>query len=86
MKKALWLNFLSALMAVVGVVVTLILGDKMNGLSDFLIPVTAGGFIYIAGSDLIPEMHNATEARKSFLQLVMMILGVIVMAALSFWV
>lgn len=85
-KKALWLNFLSALLAVVGVVVALFFGNKVHGLSDLLIPVTAGGFIYIAGSDLIPEMHNATEARKSFLQLVMMVLGVTVMAALGIWV
>lgn len=85
-KKALWLNFLSALMAVVGVIVALFLGERIQGLSDLLIPATAGGFIYIAGSDLIPEMHNDTEVKRSFVQLLMMILGVAVMAILGIWV
>jgi len=85
-KKALWLNFLSALMAFVGAVAVLILGKQVDGLSAILIPVTAGGFIYIAGSDLIPEMHTSTDIKKSLLQLTMMVLGIMVMAILAIWI
>ena len=84
-KKALWLNFLSALMAFVGAIAVLVLGKQINSLSEILIPVTAGGFIYIAGSDLIPEMHSSTNIKKSLLQLTMMVLGIMIMAVLTLW-
>jgi zinc and cadmium transporter len=41
-----------------------------------MIPVAAGGFIYIAGSDLIPELHKEATPSKSLLQLVSMATGV----------
>ncbi len=82
-KKALWLNFLSALMAVLGAVSALWLGDIISGFTDMMIPITAGGFIYIAGSDLIPEMHHATEIKKSLLQFIMMISGIAIMMILA---
>jgi len=84
-KKALWLNFLSSLMAVVGAGAALIFGTHMEGIIQWLIPITAGGFIYIAGSDLIPEMHHSTDVRKSFIQMVMMLLGVAALTGLKIW-
>ncbi|MFQ6611796.1 MAG: ZIP family metal transporter [Fidelibacterota bacterium] len=84
-KKALWLNFLSSLMAVVGAIAALVFGKNMQDVAQLLIPITAGGFIYIAGSDLIPEMHHATDARKSFVQMIMMLLGVAVLTGLKLW-
>src|SRR3989338_8957865 len=54
--KALLLNFASALLAILGAVITILLTNKIESLQNFLIPITIGGFIYIAGSDLIPEL------------------------------
>ena len=48
----------------------------------FLIPFTAGGFIYIAGSDLIPELHKETAVSKSIVQLISILVGFGVMFAL----
>lgn len=81
-RKALYLNFLTALTAVLGAVIVLLFGS-IAGLSDFLVPFAAGGFIYIAGSDLIPELHSRCFAGKeSAGQLAMIILGILVMLSL----
>jgi zinc and cadmium transporter len=47
------------------------------------VPLTAGGFLYIAGSDLIPELHHNTDVKKSIIQLLMLIAGVAVMTVLA---
>ncbi|MFA5926224.1 MAG: ZIP family metal transporter [Parcubacteria group bacterium] len=81
-KKALMLNFLSATTAILGAVIVLAVGSRITGSSVFLLPVTAGGFLYIAGSDLIPELKHETKITVSIGQLLAMILGIAVMAAL----
>lgn len=74
--KALLFNFLSALSSVAGAVVALAIAGVSEILVIWLIPIAAGGFIYIALSDLIPELHKTDGAKKSFLQLVAVIAGV----------
>jgi zinc and cadmium transporter len=81
-KKAILLNFATALTAVFGTVVVLILGTQSGNLSLFLIPFAAGNFIYIASTDLIPELHKETAVSKSMLQLIWFILGICVMLLL----
>jgi zinc and cadmium transporter len=81
-KKALLFNFLSALLAIIGAVIVLIIGASVKNFSLFLVPFTAGGFIYIASSDLIPELHKETKPSLSFMQLVAFILGIGVMVGL----
>ena len=44
--------------------------------------LSAGGFIYIAGSDLIPELHKSTDLRISIVQFLGIAAGFGVMAAL----
>lgn len=81
-KKALTYNFLTALTAVVGALLAFLLGTHVENLTLFLIPFAAGGFIYIAGSDLIPEMHKEVHWKRSLLQLVVFVLGILVMVPL----
>jgi len=80
--KALFYNFISALAAVIGAVLTLIVGVNFANFSVFIIPFTAGGFIYIASSDLIPELHKETKPWKSFAQLIGIIFGILIMFSL----
>lgn len=80
--KALFYNFLSALTAIIGAIIVLIVGARIENIIIFLVPFTAGGFLYIAGSDLIPELHKEIGAKKSLLQLFGLVLGVLVMMAL----
>jgi zinc and cadmium transporter len=80
-KRALLLNFMTALAAILGTVLVLIFGNIEN-LTSFLIPFAAGGFIYVANADLIPELHKHTEIKKSFWQLATFILGILLMVIL----
>ncbi len=83
-KKALRYNLLSAFSAFVGVFVVFIAGSYADSLAQYVIPLAAGGFIYLAGSDLIPELHNESSFRKSFVQLLSMILGFFILYMLTF--
>ncbi len=67
--QAIWLNFLSALLAIVGALTALITGEIVKTVPEAILPLTAGGFIYIAGSDLVPELHKERDAAKSVVQL-----------------
>jgi len=82
--KALLMNFLSALTAVLGVIIALLIGSKIGIFAIILLPIAAGGFIYIAGSDLIPELHKEVNIKKSLLQLLSLILGIVLMMVLVF--
>ncbi len=78
-KQAIFLNLLSALMAFFGAIVVLVLGGKSNFILDLALPLAAGSFIYIAGSDLVPELHKTTAFRQSFEQLLAIVFGVALM-------
>lgn len=80
--KALLLNFASGLIAILGALATFLLGRSIENIESILIPIAIGGFIYIAGSDLIPELHKETKPLKSLIQLLAFILGIAIMAAL----
>ncbi|MDP2944168.1 MAG: ZIP family metal transporter [bacterium] len=82
-RRALFLNFITALTAVLGAAVAILLGAKITGFSDLIIPFTAGGFIYIATADLIPELKKETAIHKSLYQLISIIAGVLIMLALK---
>jgi len=80
--KALLYNFLSALAAVFGAILVLLMGAKIESLAIFLVPFAAGGFIYIAGSDLIPELHKHKDLKNAIWQILTFILGIGVMFSL----
>ena len=81
--KALFLNFVTALSAVLGAVISFLLASKVEGSLIFLIPFAVGNFLYIAGSDLIPELNKSEfSTGKAVMQLLTIVLGILVMAAL----
>ena len=82
--RALFFNFMSALTAVLGAIVALTLSTYVANITVLLIPLAAGAFIYIAGSDLIPELHKESDANGSLWQVITFILGVAVMVALLY--
>lgn len=82
--KALWFNFFSALVALLGVALALWLDWAVKGTLPTLLALTAGGFIYIATVDLIPELHKEVRLGKSLLQLVFLVAGISLMALLVF--
>ncbi len=73
---ALFWNFVTALLAVVGVAVALWLGQSVRDFPMAMLPFAAGGFLYIAGSDLVPELHKERDPLKSLLQLGAIAIGI----------
>jgi len=82
-KRALLFNFLSALASIVGVIIVFIFGSAVENSVIWFIPIAAGGFIYIAVADLIPELHKTTKVRHSIAQLMIIIIGILSMLALT---
>ena len=83
-RKALIYNFISALTAMVGALAGYFLSDLAQGFSNFILPLTAGGFIYIAASDLIPEIHKETNVIRSTLAFLAFLAGIVFMALAKF--
>jgi len=82
--KALFFNFLISLTAILGVVIAILLGSYSSALTVFLVPFAAGSFIYIAGADLLPELHKEVKVQKSLMQFGMFLLGILIMVVLVF--
>lgn len=82
-KRALWLNFMSAIASIAGALFLFILGDFAGELSSYMIPIAGGGFIYIALADLIPELHKTKDVKSSISQIISIVLGVGIMALLT---
>lgn len=80
-KRALALNFVSALASLAGAVLVILTAD-VGSIEDLLLPFTAGAFVYIAGTDLIPELHKEPEVKRSLVQLSGLISGIAIMTAL----
>ena len=80
--RALMYNFLSAIFAILGAVLVLAVNINDGSLTRFLIPFAAGGFVYIAGTDLIPELHKHAEAKKGIIQLITFLAGIGLMLGL----
>ena len=64
-RKALLANFLVALTAVLGSILGYFLASRIEGFKLYLLPFAAGGFLYIAASDLIPEIRKEQSFGKS---------------------
>jgi zinc and cadmium transporter len=86
--KALLMNFLSALIAVIGAIIGIVVGSYSQTFVSLILPFAAGGFIYIAGSDLLPELHRECHTRETFWKesaghIFMLLLGIGLMLALT---
>lgn len=79
-QKALFYNFITALTAILGAIVAYFISDIVHGFTNFILPLTAGGFIYIAASDLIPEIHKERDLKRSTLAFIAFLLGIGFMA------
>lgn len=80
--KALLLNFVSSLSAVTGAIVVFAFGATTESFVPVMIAFAAGGFLYIAGSDLVPELHKTSNIKKSLQQFIAIIIGIAIMFAL----
>ena len=73
---ALLYNFIVQLTAVAGGVIGFFFLYTPESIS-FLLPFAAGGFIYIASSDLIPELHKEENLKKSMISFAFFVIGIL---------
>jgi zinc and cadmium transporter len=78
-KKAIILNFCVALTIVLGGIVGYFISRNIEQATIFLLPFAAGGFLYIAASDLIPEIRKEENTIKSMATIVVFIIGILIM-------
>lgn len=80
--KALFFNFLSATTAIIGTLTVLTISSVTDSFVNYLIPFAAGNFLYIAMSDLIPELHHPRSRRATFIQIAAIVFGVFLISIL----
>jgi len=78
-KKAIMLNFAIALTAVLGGVVGFFVSSLIENIVVFILPFAAGGFIYIAATDLVPEIRKELDMKKYMATLIVFICGILIM-------
>lgn len=77
--KALFYNFLSAVTAIIGALLGYYFTERIGDSLGFLLPFAAGGFIYIASCDLIPELHKEADIKKSTYSMLAFLFGILFM-------
>ena len=75
--KALTYNFLSALTALAGALIAFYFAEVIQNNLYVFLAMTAGFFIYISASDLIPSLHEQSLKDKSFKSLAVFVFGIV---------
>jgi len=82
--RAILLNFLSALSAFAGAGIALVVSISVETFIPIIAAFAAGSFLYIAGSDLVPEIHKISDPRRSLVQFTAIVIGIGMMFLLLF--
>lgn len=82
-RKALMANLSVGLVAVIGGIAGYTLSEHIKGFVGYLLLFAAGGFLYIAASDLIPEMRKETAHKKSAMSFGVMLVGIAIAAVMK---
>jgi zinc and cadmium transporter len=77
-RKVIVVNVISALFAFLGAIIAILLGSSMQQFLPIALSLTAGFFIYIALSDIIPGIHHEHQRSHIFKDTLMLLLGVLV--------
>lgn len=76
-RRVLMVNFVSAFVTVIGAAIVFGFGSAFMGLQPLLLAATAGFFVYIAASDIVPTIHAEPKRRIANIQTVVLLLGVL---------
>ena len=83
-KKALLYNFITAITAVVGGIIGYFLIPEIGDFQIYILPIAAGGFLYIAAADLVPELHKERRTSRTILAFSTFLIGIFLMWAVKF--
>ncbi len=83
-KKALFFNFLSGMIALLGGLMAFILSDILEIFNFFFLAFSGGGFLYLASTELMPELLKQKDLKKSIIQALIFLCGLILIITLVF--
>ncbi len=83
--KALILNYISAITVIFGGITSYLLSAWIGEAIVFLLPFASGNFIYIASSDLIPEIKYKESLKKTLVRFLVFLTGMGLMLAVRFF-
>ncbi|MEO0131055.1 MAG: ZIP family metal transporter, partial [candidate division WOR-3 bacterium] len=75
--------FLTALTAILGAISGYFFLEKFEFFLPYLLALAGGNFLYIASSDIIPELHREIELKKSIYSLIIFIFGIFLITILT---
>lgn len=81
-KKALLFNFLSGMIALLGGLLAFVLSDVLEVFNFFFLAFSGGGFLYIASTELMPELLKQKDLKKSIIQALIFLSGLILIMSL----
>lgn len=82
-RRALFLNYLAASTVIIGGIVGYYLSTSIDVAVPLLLPFAAGGFLYIAAADLMPELKHEEKSSQAILHTGIFLLGIAIMAVTS---
>ena len=82
-KRALFYNFLSATTAILGAFVGYLYLTSLEHLIPYILGIAAGGFVYIATADLMPELHKERTVSRLVLHTTALLIGVLLIGSIS---
>lgn len=83
-KKALIINYLISLSIILGGITGYFINSSIDGIISYLLPFAAGGFLYIAATDLVPEIRKHENIKRSIISILIFIFGVLIMYGVKF--
>ncbi|MFX1325606.1 MAG: ZIP family metal transporter [Promethearchaeota archaeon] len=81
-KKAFLYNMISSATTIPAAIISYFILDSIEFIVPFLLAIAAASFIYIALSDLTPDLHQHTDMKYILRQLIVIIIGILLMALL----
>ena len=77
-RTALWFNILSSLVTLIGATISFFVLEKLDFLIPYILSFSASTMLYIAVSDLIPDLHKKTQLNETFTQVLMISIGLLI--------
>ena len=85
-RGALFFNFLSALTAIAGGLMVVYISSAavvIKGLNPILLGIGGGGLLYLALTDILPEIHKETDWKKNVLQFILLLAGILIIYSIA---
>lgn len=79
-KKAIFYNFFVSLSTVIGAIITYYFGFFLEPFLPYALALVAGNFIYIATTDLMPDLHETSHLGHSLGHIVLIIFGILIVS------